>query len=135
LYQRFDIYNMPQGIYNVDFRKMKINFVSDNYDQRDGFELSYYAIDAVDDHNGLDDISVYPNPAANDLHVSFSLAEPSSVRFHLTDLAGKTVGMESFAADAGTNTHTLNVSSLAPGFYILEMSTPMGKSIRKVMVE
>ena len=135
LYQRFDIYNMPVGIYNVDFRKMKINFVSDNYDQRDGFELSYYAIDAVEDHSGLEDISVYPNPATDDLYMSFSLTESATVRCRLTDLAGRTISVESFAADAGTNLHTLNVASLAPGFYILEMSTPMGKSIRKVMVQ
>lgn len=135
LHTRFDIYNPPTGIYNVPFRKMKVNFVADNYDQRDGFVFSYYAIAGVEEYSGLEDLTVYPNPASNAIHVRFNLDEASAVNCRLTDLAGKTLRTESISAESGENDYTIDVSSLSSGFYMLEMSTSKGKAVRKVMVQ
>ena len=55
LYKRFDIYDQPEGIYTVNFKKMRVHFVSDNWDQGEGFRLEYYALAGVEDYNGLDD--------------------------------------------------------------------------------
>ncbi|MCR5550335.1 MAG: C10 family peptidase [Bacteroidales bacterium] len=135
LHQRFDIYNPPTGIYNVPFRKMRVNFVADNYDQRDGFVFSYYAIAGVEEYSGLEDLTVYPNPASDAIHVRFSLDEVSAVNCRLTDLSGKTLRTESIPAESGENSYTIDVSSLSSGFYMLEMSTSKGKAVRKVMVQ
>ncbi len=135
LHQRFDIYNPPTGIYNVPFRKMRVNFVADNYDQRDGFVFSYYAIAGVEEYSGLEDLTVYPNPASNAIHVRFSLDEASAVNCRLTDLAGKILRTEAIPAESGENSYTIDVSSLSSGFYMLEMSTSKGKAVRKVMVQ
>lgn len=135
LYKRFDIYEPPTGIYSVNFKRMRINFVSDNFDQRDGFEFSYYALASIDDHSGLDDLTIYPNPASDNIHIQFSLESDAAVQCHLLDLAGKTIRTETIIANAGENHHTIGVSNLSSGFYILEMSTPTGKTIRKVMVD
>lgn len=135
LYKRFDVYNLPTDVYNVSFRKMKINFVSDNWDQNDGFQLRYYAIASVEDHSGLEDLTVYPNPASDNLFVNFSLNESAQVSCRLMDAAGKVVAVESQNAFAGDNKMQLNVSNFAKGFYLLEVSTPTGKNIRKVMVD
>ena len=135
LHTRFDIYNPPSGIYNVPFRKMRVNFVADNYDQKDGFVFSYYAIAGVEEYSGIEDLTVFPNPVSGALRVRFSVNEPSAVGCRLTDMAGKTLCLESFPSDAGENTHTLDVSSLSPGIYLLEVSTGRGKAVRKVTVQ
>ena len=135
LYKRFDLYNMPDGPFTVDFQKLRINFVADNWDQKDGFELEYWALAGVDDHSGLEDVSVYPNPATDQLNIAFTLQENESVHYRLTDATGKVLQMENLNAAMGENHHTLNVSKLSKGFYLLEISTSKGSSVRKVMVQ
>lgn len=136
LYKRFDIYEPPTGeVYNVNFKKMKVNFVSDNWDQKDGFRLEYFALASIDDHSGLEDLTVYPNPANDNIFVEFSLQDAAKVTCRLLDAAGKLVQTESVEAYMGQNKHAMNVSSLSNGFYMLEISTPTGKAIRKVMVQ
>lgn len=134
-YKRFDIYEPPTGIEQVNFKKMKVTFVADNWDQKDGFKMEYFAIDGVDDFEELGEMSIYPNPASDNLFVDFSMEDNASVAFRLVDAAGKLVSMDKIAAVAGDNHYSMNVSALSPGFYMLEISTDKGKTLRKVMVQ
>lgn len=135
LYKRFDIYNLPEGPYTVNFNKMKVNFVSDNWDQNDGFEFEYWALESVEDHSGIEDLNVYPNPATDNLNLRFSLTNPEEITCRLMDATGKVLSYETVNASIGENHHSMNVSNLSKGFYMLEVSTSTGKSIRKVMVQ
>lgn len=75
------------------------------------------------------DIAVYPNPAANVLHVFVSDAGAAVT---LADISGKTVW--SGRGDAVTS-NGINVSGFAPGVYILKVSGANGKAqTRKVIV-
>ncbi len=135
LYKRFDINEQPQGVYQVNFSNMKVRFISDNWDQNDGFKMEYYAIASVDEFSGIDDLNVYPNPVSDNLHISFSLMEESAVVCRLFDAAGKVVAVNSFDALMGENTQSMDVSSLSQGFYMLEINTTKGKTIRKIMIQ
>jgi hypothetical protein len=135
LYKRFDLNNMPNGVYNVPFSKMRVNFVADNWDQGDGFNFEYYAIAGVDDEHGVRDAQVYPNPAADYFNISFSLDESTQVDVKLMDAAGKVVSSKSLPSSVGYNQHRMDVSGLTSGFYFMEIATPKGRLIRKVMVQ
>lgn len=128
-------YDPPTGDYPVNFKKMKINFVSDNWDQKDGFKLNYMAISSVDDYSGLEDLTVYPNPVCNSLHVDFNLMEDAQVSCCLVDLTGKIVKTENVQAVAGENKMMLDVTNLSKGLYMLQVNTPTGKAIQKVVVQ
>lgn len=135
LYKRFDIYNLPESeIFNVNFKKMKVNFVSDNWDQADGFVMGYYAIASIEDHSGLTDITIYPNPATSNLFVNFYNETSAAVTCTLFDATGKSVLRSSVEAQQGENKISLDVSALCSGFYMMEIATPTGKNIQKVMV-
>lgn len=135
LYKRFDNNNRPSGTYNVSFPKMRVVFVADNWDQDDGFNFEYYAIASVDDHNGVQDAQVYPNPVADQLNVSFTNPESLPVTMRLTDVTGKVLRVETWPAVQGEQHQRLDVSSLPAGLYLLELATEKGRLIRKVMVE
>lgn len=135
LYKRFDIYNPPTGTELVNFSKMRVNFVSDNWDQADGFELRYWALDGVEDHSGIEDLRIYPNPVSDNMSVSFNLQESQVVNCKIMDATGKVVLAESFDASLGDNLHTMNVSNLASGLYMVQMDTKSGKTIRKILVQ
>jgi len=135
LYKRFDIYNPPSGIYNVNFKKMKVNFVADNWDQKDGFKMEYYAIAGVENYSNLEEVSIFPNPATDNIFVKFSAKDAEQVTCKLMDAAGKIIQSNTFTANIGENTHEVNVSSLSSGFYMVELDTDSGKVIRKIMVQ
>ena len=135
LYKRYDIYNPPTGIDMVSFNKMRINFVSDNWDQGNGFNLQYYAQVGVDNYSGLDDMSVYPNPVTDNLFLKFSLQNESKIVVKMLDMAGKTVMVEAFEGVIGENLHTMNVSDIKSGLYVLQIETGNGRAIQKVLVQ
>lgn len=134
LTHRFDIYNPPTDIVYVNYKKMKVNFVSDNWDQRNGFALEYWAIAGVEDHAGIEDLTIYPNPATNVVNVDFSMVEAGVVTCKLMDAAGKVLAVDQFEGQAEGNHRVMDVSALSAGFYLLELATPTGKTIQKVMV-
>lgn len=135
LYRRFDIYNPPDGTCNVSFKKMKIKFVADNWDQGDGFNLEYCAIAGIDENSGLEELSIHPNPASNNLNLSFSLASTEVVTCTLIDATGKKLRNDIFVANAGTNRHNINIADLSEGFYLLEIHTQKGRQIQKVIIQ
>lgn len=135
LYKRFDSYNPPSGVYNVDFKKMRVNFVSDNWDQGEGFEMQYYALVAVEDYNGLEDLNVYPNPATDQVSIDFSLQEAGNVNVRLMDMTGKTLRQGLYGGEQGANRINFGLGNVAKGLYLLEISNDNGKSVRKLTVQ
>ena len=135
LYKRFDIYDQPEGVYNVPFKRMRVNFVSDNWDQNEGFSLEYYAIDAVEDYNGIEDLTVYPNPATDYVNVEFSIPQSEKVTFQLLDLTGKMLKQSSLDGVVGANQYRFGVQGVAKGMYLLEVVTASGKTVRKITVQ
>ena len=135
LYKRYDIYDPPTDVYTVNFKKMRVNFVSDNWDQDEGFTMEYYAIASVEDYNGLEDLTVYPNPATDFVNVEFSLQEAENVTFQLMDLTGKVLKNADLEGIAGTNQFKFDIHGVSKGLYLMEIVTDNGKSVRKITVQ
>lgn len=135
LYQRFDSYNMPSGVYTVNFKRMRVHFVSDNYEQGEGFAMDFYALTAVEDYNGLEDLTVYPNPATDQVTIDFSLTESANVNVRLMDMTGKTLRQGLFGGEQGANRIQFGLHDVARGMYLLEISNAEGKSVRKITVQ
>ena len=135
LYKRFDIYEQPEGVYTVNFKKMRVNFVSDNWDQNEGFTMEYYALASVEGHNGVEELKVYPNPATDHLTVEFTLSQTEQVTTQLVDLTGKVLRQKKMDGVDGFNQLQLDINGVAKGLYLLEINTQDGKSIRKVSVQ
>lgn len=135
LHKRFDIYNLPEGIYNVPFKRMRVNFVSDNWDQNEGFEMGFYALAAIEDYNGMENINVYPNPAADNVNIEFNMPESGNITFSIRDITGKLLNTSSESVEQGANHITLDIAGYPKGLYLLEMETVAGKSVRKIIVQ
>ena len=135
LYKRFDNYEQPEGVYTVNFKKMRVNFVSDNWDQSEGFNMEYYAIASVEDYNGIEELSVYPNPATDHLTVEFSLTQAEQVSARILDMTGKVLQQNTIDGVDGANQIQLDLNGISQGLYLLEINTPEGKSVRKVIVQ
>ncbi|MDY6326186.1 MAG: C10 family peptidase [Bacteroidales bacterium] len=132
--RRFDVENQPEGVYTVPFKRMQVKFISDNWDQKDGFALNYYAIAAVEDYNGLEDLKIYPNPASDKINVEFFIENDESTSVRLLDMTGKLLRNVETTASAGLNSIPVDVTGVASGIYLIEVHNTAGKSVRKVTV-
>lgn len=135
LYKRFDIYDQPDDVYTVNFKKMRVNFVSDNWDQSEGFNMEFYAIASVEDYNGIEDLIVYPNPATNYVNVEFTIPQSERITFRLMDLTGKMLKNATLDGFAGSNQYKFDIHGVSKGLYLLEIVTDNGKSVRKITVQ
>lgn len=70
-------------------------------------------------------ISVYPNPANDEINYSFVLTEGSSAVFTITDNTGRICLQKNLVGlNSGLNTGTINIGGLSSGLYTISISTP-----------
>ncbi|MBR4536649.1 MAG: C10 family peptidase [Bacteroidales bacterium] len=132
----FDVYNAPQSDgYTVYNNKIKVRFVTDHWMEGDGFEMEYWALveDKINQETGISDLSVYPNPATNFVNVDLT-SEAQNISVSIVDMSGKVLYNDVFSHNGGTQNYKVPVTELANGIYFLNLDTPTGKVVRKIVV-
>lgn len=74
-------------------------------------------------------ISVYPNPAKDDLHIS---ATDPIVKVSILDMTGKTIKV--YSNNSGSKNMTLNTVQLADGVYMLSVTTGTATQNKKIVI-
>ena len=137
LWRRYDRYTPPTigEVCYVSAAKVQIKFISDNYEQGNGFKLQYYSILGVNDHSLLDNLSVYPNPASHVINLSFSseLAN-QNINCRIIDVAGKEVYSTNIEYHGDLFYTQIPVAHLSKGFYFLQLVTTTGISTSKIII-
>ena len=137
LIYRIDNYNWPDDdvfVVEGNIHKVVIRFVSDNAFEDNGFELTYETVTNIPD-NGFSQVDVYPNPVSSLLNVDLTSDFEGQLTFRVTDMTGRTLSTESVENYGGEMHHTLNVSNLSKGLYLLSIEGKDCKSVRKFIVE
>lgn len=81
-------------------------------------------------------LGLYPNPAANNATIAFTLAEAGKVLITVLDMSGKqALPATNSQYTAGTQTMSLNTSALANGTYIVRIVTGKGVNNIKLVVQ
>ncbi len=65
--------------------------------------------------------SLYPNPASDNVTLSFQTETSASYVINVFDILGKKVLVEGGISKAGMNEHTINIHSLTKGMYIVSL--------------
>ena len=92
------------------------------------------ALDISKEDAALIDFKVVPNPVTESADIVFNLAQNTRVEVKLMDLQGRTIQVLANGALAGSQRIALDASQMSAGMYILQLSTPEGSLIQKVMV-
>jgi hypothetical protein len=97
----------------------------------------YFNVRNVTDCNDkeLNDINllVYPNPFRDEICISFNAFHSQIINIEITELTGKLVGKDSFVAEDGGNSYTINLSDLAPGIYMLRFNNGFKQVHKKII--
>ena len=80
------------------------------------------------------DITVYPNPAVNEMNVQVFAAQANAVSIELMDLTGKAVVRNDEVNTITPNSYNLNTEGLENGIYILKVTNGDEVSTTKVTV-
>ena len=125
---RFDVNNMPHGIINIPATDVLVRFVADNWEQGTGFQMNFYGNLGIDQHSDFEDVSIFPNPATDNLFVKLT-AEAQDVYATVLDLTGKVVFTDMFNHGGGEQQYTLPVNTLANGIYFLNLQGKDGGKV------
>jgi len=71
----------------------------------------------------IEGLTVYPNPASNDVSVSFTLKQNSDVKVSVYDLNGRLVKSIETVQVNGTYKKTISLSDISSGTYLFKVST------------
>ena len=77
----------------------------------------------------LNSVSIYPNPADNEIIVKLPAAAPHKIELQLVDQVGKVVTKDSIGE--GTSGKTISSRDLAAGIYILQIGSGKSGVVRK----
>ena len=90
----------------------------------------------IEDLGSVSGLSVHPNPASNEVYVSFELLENSEIDVEVFDAIGKLVySATRIQTSLGMNDHTIDVSDLNTGLYSVKFNVN-GKTVtRNLIVE
>jgi len=88
----------------------------------------------VEDYNSIKQLSVYPNPVKDKLHISFSFNNENNASVQMLDLTGQIVYSEDIS---GNNLYSrdIEVSAFSKGVYILKINTAGETLNKKVVIE
>jgi hypothetical protein len=80
-------------------------------------------------------MNVYPNPAIDICNLNYALKESGLVSISVMDVLGKVhVNINKGIQSAGDHSETLDLSSIAPGMYIIKVDCGNSSSFKKVQV-
>lgn len=87
---------------------------------------------------GLDYVNLYPNPAADKLNVDLVLQKAKNIRFRVFDMGGRVIsdeGKPQIYQEGGQFKHTLDVSKLQNGLYLLMLTDDEGAKVTRRFVK
>ncbi len=96
---------------------------ADQNQRTNGFTLNVQqgATSGIAQAPAIADLRLWPNPAQNELNLTFNKALSGTVSVTVIDPRGRMVISESHNLNAGSNTLQLNTGSLEPGLYMVRM--------------
>ena len=92
-------------------------------------------VTGVVEHSSISQLEMYPNPADDELNVSFDLPNTDDLTILMVDLTGKIIQKHLVKAKEGKNLVMMNTQELAAGMYQLRIVTSNGQKTLPFIVK
>jgi hypothetical protein len=126
--------NVLVDIQNNDFRIIAGKATSTMANFNNSVVDLFGKFNAVNNISEVSGVSVYPNPAVNEINVDFNSNIAFNGTVKLMDLSGKTLIQKSINALEGMNNISFETSNVVNGIYLVVMSSNKGQFSQKVIV-
>jgi hypothetical protein len=81
---------------------------------------------------GENDIQVYPNPTSLEIKVEYKLLLPIGIKIGIYTMRGLQVKNVIFDENVGTKSHSIDISFLEPGMYILKIESELNGLTKQI---
>ncbi|MDL2227821.1 C10 family peptidase [Odoribacter sp. OttesenSCG-928-L07] len=81
----------------------------------------------------IGELEIYPNPANDKINIRLENKDSQTVSYQITNMIGSVVMRNSYSHNQVSN-HTIDVSSLNSGVYIITLKTNQGTESRKIII-
>lgn len=116
--------------YDWKIEKEKIECISERVEAN----AYIYAVSNEEIEGRLTGVTIYPNPARDEVNITFEALKDMDLSVQLYDVIGREVkSMKTFSISPGKQVRSIEVMDLAKGIYYLELSTE-GESINQKIV-
>lgn len=95
------------------------NFYIDNINLYQGAPIN---LGLNENSSTLNDVVLYPNPANEEINVSFSVVSPENALIEIQDVTGKVSQAHNILAAEGSNLVMMDTSKLASGIYFMKIN-------------
>lgn len=120
---------LPSAIY-CPSGKLGLVFQADNKNIANGFSANWTSsTSGINEINGVENIVLYPNPASSSLNIEMKLDRSFTGNINILDACGRLVYTSNVKTDAGTFSHSVDVSNLSAGFYLVNFNDEQGQRI------
>ena len=86
--------------------------------------------------NYLNNLKVYPNPAIDNIQLSFELPGNNNLSIAILDVTGRIIKNENKGfITQGLHTYSLDVSDIAAGIYTVRLNTNEGNSVKQLIIQ
>lgn len=115
--------------------RLRINNSSSAFRDGAGFAEETIGNIVPEKMEGLDAVQVWPNPANENLNLSFFTDENSVINAKVIDMLGKVVMMHSVHAEQGFSNTELSTASFPSGVYLIQLSTDSETATKRFVVK
>lgn len=98
---------------------------------RSGFTVNVIppsALSVDEQTSQINSISLFPNPASEYATLNYTAVIAGNHQISITDISGKIISAESFAAQKGNNTKQITLNEMSAGIYILSITDENGNA-------
>ena len=89
----------------------------------------------INELTSINGLSVYPNPADNELSVDFIVQTAQEVVLTVQDVTGKVTQSNVISANEGSNLVLMNTQELSSGIYFIEVKTAGARQVKQFVVK
>ena len=118
--------------FNADER---IGRITDPFIFTVGEETEDAFITSTNDLVNLEGLTVYPNPAQDEIFISFNWKATEDLQIQVTDMLGRVLSEQGVTIAAGISTLSWDTNQLADGLYLLRFRNETGERTEKIMIK
>ena len=85
--------------------------------------------------NVLNNVSVYPNPAKDNINLNFVNENSENVSYQIVNVIGQNVRQQTIPTTKGETTYNVNLTGIDSGVYFIKLTVGNKTSVNKITVQ
>ncbi|HWY09736.1 MAG TPA: T9SS type A sorting domain-containing protein [Bacteroidia bacterium] len=96
---------------------------------------NYKALGITESNISLTNVSVYPNPAKDNINLNFTNENAENASYQIINVIGQNVRLQNIPSTKGETTYNVNLNGIESGIYFIKLTVGNKSSVNKITVQ